>query len=133
MENNITNDSLLVKLEKIDTSRSEEESDEILPKKTPLGKKMEKKLTELVDDASNVSVGKNNSLADISYKDCIIFGNNCMATNNGQLVLGSKDHPILSTHTIGKSGNAIATPTSPEEYLIINFNGNLRKIPLYLI
>lgn len=90
-----------------------------------------KTLVSSIDEVGNISIGENNSLSDGSLKDCVIIGKDAVATNNGQLVLGSQSHPVLSTHTIGKNGNANATPAAPEEYLIINFNGNLRKIPLY--
>lgn len=50
---------------------------------------------------------------------------------SNQFVIGTVNEPILSSHLIGKSGDAIATPPAPQEYMIVNFNGELRKIPLY--
>ena len=92
-----------------------------------------KLLTNPMDDNSNVCIGDQNSIASASFKNCVVIGNGGMATTSGQFVLGSQSHPIVSTHTVGKGGNAMATPIAPEEYLIVNFNGNLRKIPLYNI
>lgn len=139
MENNALNDSH-VNFEPVDvpvkrSSSSKKEGDGIL-RKSRSGKKVPeppRTLTGTVDSNANISLGDNNSLSDGSFKDCIIIGKDGIATNNGQVVLGSTAHPVLSTHTVGKNGNANATPSAPEEYLIININGHLRKIALYNI
>ena len=47
--------------------------------------------------------------------------------------IGRPYQPVASSTTVGSSGDAGPTPAAPEEYMIINFNGRLRKIPLYNI
>jgi hypothetical protein len=71
--------------------------------------------------SNNIILGNLANVATNSLSGVIVLGAGATATNQNQLAMGSSTFPLSTTSTAG----------AVQEFAVINWNGNLRKIALF--